>query len=134
MTESSARQIARVDPNGPCSTHGTSLCLRGGRFQVRAHWEMPSKGLSGDGTAVALSSDSGYFWFFDAGNVELIVKVLSACSSDHPHFWVFAGGLTNVGVTLTVTDSQTLETRTYTNPAGVAFQPVQDTSAFSTCP
>lgn len=134
VTELFAGKIARVDPEGPCTTHGTSLCLRGGRFQVRAHWEIPSKGLSGDGSAVALSADSGYFWFFDSGNVELIVKVLSSCSSDHPHFWVFAGGLTNVGVTLTVTDSQTLETKTYTNTAGVAFQPIQDTSAFSTCP
>ena len=134
VTELSAGKIARVDPDGPCSTHGTTLCLRGGRFQVRAHWEIPSKGLSGDGSAVALSADSGYFWFFDAGNVELIVKVLDACSAENARFWVFAGGLTNVGVTLTVTDSQTLQSKTYTNTAGVAFQPIQDTSAFSTCP
>ena len=98
------------------------------------HWEDPSRKASGDGSAVSLTSDSGYFWFFDAGNVELIVKVLNACALTGGKFWVFAGGLTNVGVTLTVTDSQTITTQTYTNPAGNGFVAVQDTSAFSTCP
>ena len=29
---------------------------------------------------VPLTSDSGYFWFFDADNIELVVKVLDACT------------------------------------------------------
>jgi len=49
-------------------------------------------------------------------------------------YWVFAGGLTDVRVTLTVTDTQTGAVKTYTNPIGTPFQPIQDTSAFSTCP
>jgi hypothetical protein len=108
--------------------------LGASRFQVRAHWEDPSRNASGDGSAVSLTSDSGYFWFFNASNVELIVKVLNACALPGGKFWVFAGGLTNVGVTLTVTDSQSFTTQTYTNPAGTAFVAVQDTSAFATCP
>jgi len=130
VAELQAGKIARIEP---CTTQGTTLCLGGGRFQVQAHWENPSTGSSGDGGAVSLSADSGYFWFFDAGNVEVIVKVLNACSLDGK-FWVFAAGLTDVGVTLTVTDAQTLAAKTYTNTAGTAFQPVQDTSAFATCP
>jgi streptogramin lyase len=137
VTEETVGKIARVDPNGPCVTHGSTLCLGGGRFQVRAHWEIPDKNEGGEGSAVSLTPDSGYFWFFDSNNVELIVKVLNACSQPTPRYWVFAGGLTNVGVTLTVTDTaiQGIQaTQTYVNPDGTAFQPVQDTSAFSTCP
>ena len=87
----------------------------------------------GGGTAISLTSDSGYFWFFDARNIEVVVKVLSACTPGGGHHWVFAGGLTNVAVTLTVTDTQTLAVQTYTNPAGTAYAPIQDTSALA-CP
>jgi hypothetical protein len=41
--------------------------------------------------------------------------------------------LTNVSVTLTVTDTVTGAVRTYTNPQGTAFAPIQDTNAF-VCP
>jgi len=47
---------------------------------------------------------------------------------------VFAGGPTDVNVVVTVTDTQTGATRTYTNPQSIAFQPIQDTGAFPSCP
>lgn len=47
---------------------------------------------------------------------------------------VFAGDLTNVQVTTTVTDTQTGAQRTYVDPLNRPFQPLQDTTAFSTCP
>ena len=58
--------------------------------------------------------------------------MLDACGVNNS-FWVFASGLTNVGVTLTVTDTATGQSRPYTNPVGTAFVAVQDTGAFSTC-
>ena len=82
--------------------------------------------------AVSLTPDSGYFWFLEPSNIELVVKVLGACSTAG-HHWVFAAGLTNLEVTLTVKDTATNQVRTYTNAAGVAFLPVQDTSTFA-CP
>ena len=42
--------------------------------------------------------------------------------------------ITNVEATLRVVDTQTNSAKTYVNPLGAAFQPVQDTSAFATCP
>jgi len=63
----------------------------------------------------------------------MVVKVLDACTFNPPHFWVFAGGLTNVQVTLTVTDTKTGVQKIYANPQGKAFQPIQDVAAFS-CP
>jgi hypothetical protein len=47
---------------------------------------------------------------------------------------VFAGGPTDVNVVITVTDTQTGATKTYTNPQRTAFRPIQDTSAFASCP
>src|SRR5262249_55696184 len=88
-----------------CSPSATTLCLDDYRFAVTANWAS-SNGGSGTGNAVALTSDTGYFWFFDAANIEVTIKVLDACSLNG-HFWVFASGLTNTGVVLTVTDMAT---------------------------
>ncbi len=116
---------------GPCAPNATTLCLNGGRFRVNVAWAT-NTGASGAGHGVSLTPDSGYFWFFNSANIELVVKVLDACSVND-HFWVFAGGLTNVDVVMTITDTETGAQRSYTNPLGTAFQPLQDTSAFS-CP
>jgi len=128
----SDNQIGRFS-SGLCTSSSASLCLNNGRFQVRASWSVPSQGTSGQGTAVQLTPDTGYFWFFSSSNVEMVVKALNGCGLNS-HYWVFAGGLTNTAVVLTVTDMQTGTSKTYLNPANVAFQPIQDTSAFSTCP
>jgi hypothetical protein len=108
-----------------------TLSLQGGRFQVGVTWKT-TDGATGPGTPVTLTGDSGYFWFFNAANVELIVKVLDGCSLNQ-RFWVFAGGLTNVNTTLTVTDTHTGAVKIYTNPPSTPFKPIQDTSAFN-CP
>lgn len=123
-----------LDPSGtfePCVEDGDTLCLNDGRFRVEATYET-LQGQAGAARVVRLTDDTGYLWFFDASNVEVVVKVLNACSRGR--YWVFAGGLTNVRTVITVTDSQTGARKTYTNPQRQAFQPIQDTSAFSTCP
>ncbi|HZI67991.1 MAG TPA: hypothetical protein VFF17_15630, partial [Thermoanaerobaculia bacterium] len=114
-----------------CAADATTLCLNGGRFQVQARWST-SAGQTGAGQAVGLTGDTGYFWFFSSGNVEIVVKAVTGCAFNS-RYWVFAGGLTDVQVDLTVTDTLTGAVRTYTNPQGTAFQPIQDTSAFL-CP
>jgi pseudomonalisin len=116
----------------PCVANATTLCLFGGRFGVSASFNAGASG-TGNAQVVQLTDDTGYLWFFAAANVELVLKVLDGCPLGG-HYWVFAGGLTNVNVVITVTDSQTGATKTYTNPQSVAFQPIQDTAAFSTCP
>jgi hypothetical protein len=113
-----------------CTADANTLCLNGGRFQVKATFDTGTQ--SGQATAVPITSDTGYFWFFQDSNVETVVKVLDGCSIDQA-FWVFAGGLTNVHVVLTVTDSATGQIKTYENAQGTAFQPIQDTGAFATC-
>lgn len=125
---------AELEGGSPtCTPSATALCLEGGRFRVSARYAT-RQGLSGDAQVVSLTDQTGYLWFFDAANVEAVVKVLDGCGTND-RYWVFAAGLTNVEVTLTVTDTQNpTQVRTYVNPQRTPFQPIQDTSAFATCP
>lgn len=115
-----------------CVANAHTLCVNEGRFAVTASFTDAPQGLPVQATAVPLTADTGYFWFFDPANVELVVKVLDGCAVNG-NFWAFAGGLTNVSVLLQVTDTRTGATKPYSNALGSAFQPVQDSSAF-VCP
>ena len=109
-----------------------TLFLGDNRFTVTATFQQTPEGPSVSATAVPLTNDTGYFWFFDPANIEVVVKVLTGCSVNGK-YWVFAGGLTNVGVELKVTDTRTGAVKSYPNPVGTAFAPIQDSSAFP-CP
>ncbi|MCM2317114.1 MAG: PKD domain-containing protein, partial [Thermoanaerobaculia bacterium] len=123
-----------VAPFAVCTPGNNTLCLNNGRFRVDASWSTPPpNGAVGLGQAVALTGDTGYFWFFNSANVEIIIKVLNGCGIN-ANYWVFAGGLTNVEVAITVTDTTTGTYKTYFNPQGTAFQPQQDTKAIANCP
>ncbi len=117
----------------PCQPGATTHCLADGRFKVEVAWQR-ANGNEGLGNALLGNNSSGEFWFFGSDNTELLVKVLDACDGTFNSFWVFAAGLTNVGVTLTVTDTQSGQIREYENLIGADYQPVLDTQAFQTCP
>jgi hypothetical protein len=110
-----------------CVAGTNALCLAGARFRVEVEWR-DFTGGSGVGIASPLTADSGTFWFFDAANTELIVKVLDA-RTINGHFWVYYGALSNVEYAIRVTDTTTGEVRTYRNPAGV-FASRGDVEAF----
>jgi Tol biopolymer transport system component len=124
-------------PPGPCAPSATTLCIddQSGddRFEVKVHYQTTQDGgLSGDGQAVALASlgvsRGGLFWFFSADNPEMLIKVINACELNQK-FWVYYSAATNVGLTVTVTDTQTGGSVVYRNGDLTAAPPVQDTSA-----
>ena len=110
----------------------TVLQLLGGRFQVTAHWQTRN-GASGPAEAIPVSSETGLFWFFTPGNIELVVKVVDACTPPFDRYWFFASGLTDTEVTLTVADTWSGHTETYHHAGGTLFAPLADTGAFDTC-
>jgi hypothetical protein len=116
-----------------CSTSDTEMCLNNNRFRIQALYQTTGT-LSGQAHTVKLTPDSGYLWFFNQENIEAVVKVLNACGTTSNRYWFFAGGLTNVRVVISVTDTQAEITRVYMNPINTAFLPIQDTGAFNTCP
>jgi len=110
-----------------------SLFLHQGRFAADVVWR-DFDGNHGIGRAGAPAADgSGLFWFFSPQNWELLVKVIDACALNH-RFWVFAAATTNVGYSLSVTDTLTGRTARYENPLGRRSPAITDTSAFDTCP
>ncbi len=114
--------------NPGCAPSARNLCLNASRFQLQVDWEVPSQGRSGTGTAIPITSDTGYFWFFTSANVELVIKVLDG-RAINDHYWVFYGALSSVQYTIRITDTVTGAEKTYTNPTGTLAS-VADTSAF----
>ncbi len=117
----------------PCVAGPNTLCLNRDRFRVEIEW-LDFVGDTGPGTVAPCGvDDSGLFWFFSPNNWEMLIKVLDGCSLNN-NYWVFFAATTNVGYTLTVTDTQTGVQKIYTNPLGFAPPAETDTAAFATCP
>jgi hypothetical protein len=114
-----------------CASLPEVLCLNQQRFKVEALWRSATG--SGHARVVQLTNDTGYLWFFNRENVEVVIKVLNACGQ-FGRYWVFAGGLTDVEVEIFVTDTKTGAIKTYRNDLGVPFAPLQDVDAFNACP
>ncbi len=110
-----------------CAPSSTRLCLNQDRFAVEISWK-DFEGKTGVGKAVTMTGDTGYFWFFNESNVEVVLKVLDG-TAVNGHHWVFYGALSSVEYTITVTDTQTGEVNTYRNPGG-RLASVADTGAF----
>ncbi len=117
-----------------CSPDAATLCLAEGRFKVTIDWRDFADDV-GVGQLVdnGSSADSGLFYFFDANNWEMLVKVINGCAFNG-NYWVFAAATTNVEYTLRVADTQTGEIFTFTNPLGEPSAALTDTAAFATCP
>jgi len=96
-----------------CISSATRLCIDqengDGRFAVDVSWSTTlGGGSAGDAHAVPLTevgvTRGGLFWFFTADNPEVIVKVIDGCDSNN-HAWVYLSAATNVGFTVSVTDT-----------------------------
>ncbi|MES1239987.1 MAG: choice-of-anchor Q domain-containing protein [Acidobacteriota bacterium] len=121
-----------VEINSDCAADGNQLCLGpGNRFHATAWWT--TRDGTGEAQAVPLTLDTGAFWFFNANNLELMIKVLDGCAVNG-HYWVFVSGLTDVGVEITVRDTVTGKTWNHIHAGGIALPPRLDTGALDICP
>lgn len=103
--------------SGTCVPSSGNLCLLDGRFAVELSYHDQHHDQSGEGTAVAGTDETGYFWFFGEDNLELVVKMVDA-TGPFGYFWVFWGGTTDLEYTLRVTDTATSDSWETTNPPG----------------
>ena len=112
-----------------------TLCLDRNRFQTEVAWE-DDLGRQTPAFTTKITDTVGDFSFLnlvDGFPNELVVNVVDRCAVNSM-FWVFVGGVTNIEYDLTMTDTASGESRSYTNPLGELAEPVQDTTAFATCP
>lgn len=130
---STTNVLQRLPADAPseCFTRDI-LCLLNARFKVEIDW---TDGSSTEAAVpIATGFDEGFFYFFSSVPGGIAVNLLDTCD-EFDTFSVFAQGATNdLGWDLTVTDTETGATRTYTNPLGTTFEPITDTEAFATCP
>lgn len=110
---------ARNSSNGgPCVADDETLCLLDGRFAVRVDFRnQHNSGMAGVGKAIDGGDQTGFFYFFNLRNTELVVKILDGRTVNE-HFWVFFGGLSDVEYTLTVRDTETGAVETFLNQPG----------------
>ena len=121
-----------VEVGSTCQAGGEELCLgEGERFRVTARWT--TRDGSGAAHALPLTRDTGAFWFFNASNLEIVLKVLDGCDVNG-RYWVFLSGLTNVGVEVTVLDTLSGATWTHAHPSGTPLPTRLDTDALDICP
>ena len=121
--------------NGGCVPNATTACLLNNRFQVKIDYVNPfSNPPNQPGTFLAArllegvqNPDTALFGFSSAQAVEVVVRVQDT-RPFAPRFDVYYGGMTDVGYTVTVTDTQTGVTRQYTNNVGTVGGGVDRTS------
>ncbi len=99
---------------GVCRPDAFTLCLSSRRFQVQVDWSNQFDGSSGRGGAILGTDSTGYFFFTDPTNYELILKILS----QNGVIKVYYGELTDLKFTITVTDTESGDVKTYQNSPG----------------
>jgi outer membrane protein assembly factor BamB/formylglycine-generating enzyme required for sulfatase activity len=104
-------------PLDPCVSGPETLCLQANRFKVEVDWRNQRNNQTGEGQAISSTQQTGYFWFFNQSNIELVVKILDG-SGSNGYFWVFYGALSDVEYWIKVTDTATGATKTYHNSPG----------------
>ena len=118
-----------------CSASDTVLCLLSNRFRVKIDYVNPfSNPPNQPGTFRAArllqnvqNPNTGLFDFSSAQAVEVVVRIQDTRPFAN-RFDVYYGGMTDVGYTVTVTDTQTGTTRQYTNTVGTVGGGVDRTS------
>ncbi|MCI0344367.1 MAG: PKD domain-containing protein, partial [Chloroflexi bacterium] len=109
--------IAAAGTSGTCTPTGDNLCLLDGRFSIEVEWHDQHNGNDGVGHPILGTDRTGYFWFFNSDNIELVTKMIDG-GVVNGHFWVLWGALSDVEYTIRVTDTATSAVREYHNPPG----------------
>ncbi|MEX0826854.1 MAG: hypothetical protein WD184_08920 [Acidimicrobiia bacterium] len=117
---------------GICEPAGGLVCLNGDRFRVEV--KFATGGATDPVRLITSQDDTGIFYFFDADNYNLIIKILNGCSVNN-HYWVFIGGPvgTDADADVTIEDTNSTDEATYEyRPSSGPV--IIDTGAFATCP
>jgi len=110
---------------GGCTANSTTVCLLNNRFRVAIAYvnpfsnppNQPGNFLGARLLQGTQNPDTALFGFSSAQAVEVVVRVQDTRPFAN-RFDIYYGGMTDVGYTVTVTDTQTGTTRQYVNNVG----------------
>lgn len=105
-----------------CTPSATTVCLVGNRFQVTMTFNGQTM------KANQFTPNTGLFYVSDSTNIEILLKMLDACSFT-PYFWLFSGGTTDQSISITAIDTKTGRVKTYGSSGG-PFKTITATDAF----
>lgn len=110
----------------PCFSRDRRLCFEGGRLRVEVEFVPPGRERGIPATVLPLTDRSGVFWFFDAGNPEVALRLFDDPGGE---FLTLAiSGLTSLEFRVTVSDRQTGEVSEYRHAAGGPCDPAAVTA------
>ena len=99
-----------------CKPGREKLCLLDGRLSVEVSWRT-LEGVEGVGQAIVDTDNTGFFWFFNIENTELVVKILDG-GELNGRLWLFYGAFDRRRDMITVRDTATGATQVHHNPPG----------------
>lgn len=127
-------QVTTFAEGAPCVVSPSELCLEAGRFRVGVTFRNRHSDGSIDSAGVIPGTDNtGLVWFFDPGNIELILKIVDGRTANG-HFWVYYGGISDLEYWITITDTRTGLQQIYHNEPGEICGGADDRAFFDPAP
>ena len=108
---------SRAQAQASCVADDHTLCFLDGRLSVTVDWTRSANDPEQAAHARTLGNDTGGFWFFTEGNLEVVAKLLDG-SAINDSVWVFLASLSDLEFTVRVRDHATGALREYRNPRG----------------
>jgi hypothetical protein len=113
--------------SGSCTPDANTLCLFGSRFKVTAQYQSYGSSTYSTATATGFSDNTGFFTTVTPGNVDVVVKLVNFCSLNNS--WsAYIGGTTDLGVRVSILDTNTNNTYTASNPLGNPWSLIRQTA------
>ncbi len=121
--------VGQTAEMGTCVADSETFCLLEDRFEVTVDYRDNTDATGPGVTTPFVTADSGVYYFFEANNWELLVKMVPGCIVTD-HFWVFLAATTDQEFTVHVKDTITGAEKDYFNPLGTRAPAVTDLFAF----
>jgi PKD repeat protein len=101
----------------PCVEDAATMCLVGGRYQIRSHWrDQYAGGAVSTLSKAKLTDVTGAFWQSDASTYEYLIRFNTA--TNNGRIWIAIPTFTDVEFFVDVTDTQTGQSYEYHSPPG----------------
>jgi len=108
--------VSSVGPSSCVEDAGT-MCLTGGRYQIRSHWKNQYAGGAVSTLSKAKLTDvTGAFWIANSSTYEYLIRFNTA--TDNGRVWIAIPTFTDVEFWIDVTDTRTGQSNEYHSPAG----------------